>query len=125
MIGKAHALGFAQLVACQLVERLLLQLLFALADLLQVVEEPAVDLRQFVQFFDTVAVRQRVHHEIDALCRRHHQPAAQLDVVDVFRHAERTAHFERAQPFLKGFLEGAPDGHRFAYGFHLRAERRV
>ena len=37
----------------------------------------------------------------------------------------RSPCLQRAQAFLQAFLEGAPDGHRFADAFHLRGERGV
>ena len=35
----------------------------------------------------------------------------------------RSPCLQRAQAFLRAFLEHAPDGHRFANAFHLRGER--
>ena len=101
-------------------------------QLLEFPQKPAVDPADFMHFVDGPPARERRSDGENAVRRGETQRAFQSRVAERLRSrvlpvgAETVAaDFERAQPFLKRFLERAADRHRFADGFHLRAERRI
>ena len=66
----------------------------------------------------------RMLHIREPLRMRRHQPLGQNLRLDLFA-AHALAGIERPDPFHQRFLEGAPDGHDFADGFHLGTQRIV
>ena len=62
---------------------------------------------------------------VNAVGTRRGQFLAQQRIRSLSRCAPRRAGFKRADAFLQRFLESAADGHHFADGLHLRAQRTV
>ena len=92
--------------------------------MLQFIEEPLVDLRQFVDAVD--GVFRQVHglrdHE-HALVRR--LPKGGIDIGDLqLLVLHETVHplADHAQTLLQGFLEVTADGHHFSHTLHRRTE---
>src|SRR6185503_12722722 len=116
------------------------QLFFKIHNLLNLHQEPAVDLGEVEDLVDGEAGAEGVANEEDAFGVGHAQFAtnnvARKDVavaVDFRADAPRfdvaaqadAADFEGAQAFLEALLERAPDGHRFAHALHLRGQRGI
>src|SRR5262249_23198781 len=122
---KAYALRRAQAGGRKRIQRLLLQFLLGVDDLSQLGQEPGVNARQLVDFINGPASLEGGVEVMDAFAVRDDQLAAQRFVVDVtdVRRGRRVGRFERAHAFQKRLFERAPDGHRLADRFHLRAER--
>src|SRR6476660_7081628 len=87
-------------------------------DLFELVEEPGIDAGHLVQLFHGHALVQGVADVGETLGMRRDQPLREDARLDLLR-ADFLAGFERAYALHQRFLEGAPDGHGFAYGLHL------
>ena len=101
----------------------LLQLVLDPDDVLQLLEEPAVDLRQLVDALDGVPVLQRVRDDEDALVGRMGERG--VDVVDLellVRDEAVHALSDHPQALLDHFLEVTADGHHLADGLHARSQ---
>ena len=107
------------------VELLVVELHLQLDDLLDLVEEPGIDLGQPVHLFQREAVLERVADVPDALgaglaellLERLAVARALVEAVD--------ADFQAAQRLLERFLEGAADRHHLADRLHLRGQAVV
>ena len=93
-------------------------------DLLHLLEEPGVDGGQLVNLVDGVALRQREADVAEAVGRGRDELLGDQRRVELLG-AEGLAGFEAAHALPERLLEGAADGHDFAHGLHLRAERGV
>ena len=121
LVGEAFAFGGAEVV---LVERRKVfggETVELVGDLLHVVQEPGVHAGEVVGFADGHAVLEGVAQVVEALRVGSDQALADATGVDVVG-AGLFAGLERANGFHERLFEGAPDGHDFADGFHLRAE---
>ena len=101
----------------------LLQLVLDPDDVLQLLEEPAVDLRQLVDALDGVPVLQRVRDDEDALVGRMGERG--VDVVDLellVRDEAVHALSDHPQALLDHFLEVTADGHHLADRLHARSQ---
>ena len=87
------------------------------------VEEPAVDFRQLVHFLYVIAFAECRFDNEDALVGRLFERLVDVADVDGFVF-DKSVHAlpNHAQTFLDGFFEGAADCHDFADGFHRRAD---
>src|SRR5262245_22711581 len=121
-VGKAHPLRSTQPPRRKRTQSLLSQRLLRVDDVAQLGQEPGVDARQLVDFIDGPAALEGGVEVMDAFGVRDDQFAAQCFVVDVAE-LRRPATFEGAHAFHERLFERAPDGHRLADRFHLRAER--
>src|SRR5208282_2980544 len=116
------------------------QFFLKIHDLLDLNQEPAVNLRQVENLVNGEAGAQGVADEKNPFGVGHAQFAtddvARQDVavaIDFVADAPGfavtaqtvTVNLQRAQAFLQAFLERAADRHRFAHAFHLRRQRRV
>ena len=123
-IGEAIDLGLEQQLAVESVHVLLLEGLIDVDDVLEFIEEPAVNLGEFVNAVDVV-VRQvhRLRDDEDALVG-----GLAEGLVDIgnakFLVLHETVHTlpYHSKTFLYGFLEVAADGHHLAHGLHRRAQ---
>ncbi|MNZ46966.1 hypothetical protein D3C78_646680 [compost metagenome] len=129
-IGEALALELEHQVAVDGGQTQGLDLLFVLDQVLDLHQEPLVDLGQFEDFGDGLAGTEGVGNVPDTLGARHRQltledafgfRAAQVQ----FRIETGGADFQAAQGFLHGLLEGAADGHDFTHGLHLGGQAGV
>ena len=121
-VGETEALGVLE------VERGEVHAL--VGDLLEVVEEPRVDVRRFKDLVDGPAVHEGGLEPEDPLGIRHGELGFDLlagDAVEVLLvEAEApAAGFQRAQGFLHRLLEGAADRHRLADRLHRGREYGV
>ena len=96
-----------------------------LDDLLDLREEPGVDLGQRKHLIHTHALGKGVAHVPDALGAGLAQLFLQHFAVLGFLVHTVHAHFEAAQCLLERLLEGAAHGHDLAHGLHLRGEPTV
>ncbi len=130
LVGAVHQEGQAavrealllELVQGRLVDRLELlgvQPKFDVDDLLDLHQEPRVDLGQLVHFFHGEALGEGVAHVPDAV--RTGLAQFFLDLFAVARLLVQAvdAHFQAAQRLLERLLEGAPDRHHLAHRLHL------
>ena len=92
--------------------------------LAQLFEEPGIDRGHLVDLRSCVAGAQGEAQIAEAIGGRRDELLRNEIDVEGFR-AELLAGFEAANAFAEGFLERASDGHDFADGLHLRAERGV
>jgi hypothetical protein len=98
---------------------------FDLHDLLDLHQEPLVDLGEVMHLVHRQAHGERIAHVPDALGAGLAQFLFQrLAVLGLLVHAVH-AHFQAAQGFLEGFLEGAAHGHDLAHRLHLRGQAAV
>ena len=125
LVGEAHALEFAQFVARRLRPSCAPSVCaWASRNVLQLVQEPGIDLRQVMHLLDRPAMQQRMPHVLQALGMRGDQPLGDDALFDLFRR-DALARLQRADAFHQGLLEGAADRHHLADRLHLRTERSV
>src|SRR5207245_2554693 len=131
-VREAHALHAPQLERTRLVQPREPALRFD--QLFHLIEEPGIDPRCPRHVVHRHAVEQRALDLEDPLGRggaqRHPQVfravAGQAVVRQgLARHPSRAPDLQGAQALLERFLEGAPDRHRLAHGFHLGGETEV
>src|SRR2546422_2253566 len=109
------------------------ELLLDRQDVLHLVEEPAIEPRQLVDFVYGDPHAQPIGHMPQPL--RVGTPQALADLRDdLVRIAFRqrgmrlepiAVHFQRADGLLQGFLERAPDGHDLPHRLHLRGQNGI
>ena len=120
-IREAEALGFAEVESGK---RFLL-----LHNLLNLPQEPPINLGQRKHLLHIPALRKGLAEEEDALGVRHGELGGERLVIDflVGTIADEAEAFDlqAAQGLLQALLEGAADRHGLADGFHLRGERFV
>jgi hypothetical protein len=115
----------ARSVAHRVVERAGLQLQLDLDDLLDLHQEPRVDLGEGKHLVHRHALRKRVAHIPDALGAGLAELLFEhLAVLGLLVHAI-DADLQAAQGLLERLLEGAADGHHLADRFHLRGQARI
>src|SRR5271169_3029968 len=130
---------FYVLLVCRLISGCR-QFLLEVHDLLDLGQEPPVNLREIENLLDAEAGAQSVADEEnpfgvrnaefarDDLARKDIAVAVRLIAnapgLPVATHT-RTANLERTQAFLQRFLERTANRHGFAHRFHLRVQRGV
>ena len=102
---------------------------FLFNDKADVLEEPGVDRGKFVDVFNRKPGEESVSDEENPLRAGDSEFLAdgfevRREILAVRAKAE-AAYLQGAERFLKGFLEGAANGHRLADAFHLRGQRGV
>ncbi len=105
-------------------------MLFILDQILDLHQEPRIDLGQREHIFDTLAGTEGVGDIPDAIGARHRQFALKgalgLGVSQIqFRIETGCADFQATQRFLHGFLEGATNRHDLTDRLHLSSQARV
>ena len=96
-----------------------LQTSIYLADMLQFLEEPAVNLRQFVQTVDGVAAAERLREEEDTLVGRRRERVVEVIHLQGFVLGEAVHALPyHTETFLDGVFESASYRHHLADGFH-------
>ena len=103
-----------------------LQFLVGAVNVVELLEEPAVNLRQFMDLVDGITLVESLFDDEDSLvggCLECgiHIVNLQFVVSDESVHALSN----HTQTLLDNLFEGASDGHHFAYGFHAAAEFAV
>jgi len=121
-VGEALALELAELVARERLERALLDRELEVDDLLDLREEPRVDLRVAVQLLDRHPDAERVGDVPEPLGARVGELVADLVRVDRLEVEAVDADLEPAQRLLQRLLERAPDRHHLADRLHLRGQ---
>ncbi|MCY1280808.1 hypothetical protein D9M70_296020 [compost metagenome] len=129
-VGEALALQLAHEVGVDAGQAEGLDTLLVLDQVLDLHQEPLVDAGQVEDFFDALAGAEGVSHVPDTLGARYGQLALEdafgFRIVQVQLGIEAGyAHFQAAQGFLHGLLEGTTDGHDLAHGFHLGGQAGV
>ena len=129
-IGEAFTLQHAQEVSVQAGDAQLRDLLFQTHQLLNLHQEPAVNVGQVEHAVDGQARTEGIGDVPDTLSARVFQLAANFGqrfrVVQAhFRVEAGRAHFEAAQRFLQGFLLRAANRHHFTDRFHLGGQTVV
>ena len=124
-VGKSFLLERAQGRRIEVIEALGLQLKFDLHNLLDLHQKPGVYLGQRMHLLDAHALRKSITDVPDTVRARGAEFFFQhLAVLGFLVHAV-DAHFQAAQGFLEGLLEGAAHGHDLAHRLHLRGQARV
>src|SRR5262249_4482073 len=123
LIGEAGLLGLEQDAARAQAAAVGLHAVGRLREALDLVQEPAVDVRQLVDAIDRHARRQRRRDGKNALVGRMAQllfqfAAAEMSVADEAVHAD----LEHAQGLLQRLFELAADSHDLADRLHTRAD---
>src|SRR3990167_7379797 len=123
-VGEALALELAHQVVIDRRQTQGLDVLFVFDQVFDLHQEPVVDLGQGVDVVAAHAGTECISHIPDAPGARHGQLA--LDDAGGFRVARLdlrveavNAHFQTAQGFLQGLLEGTADSHHFTHRFPL------
>ncbi len=126
-VGEALALGTAQQRGRHVVEAAVsAKLPVRVVDLLQLLEEPAVYLRQLMYAVDGEAVVECFLYHEDAFVGRGVQRA--VHVIDLYLLVVGEAVHslaDHAESFLYGLLEGASYGHHLAHRLHARLQLAV
>ncbi len=124
-VGESLALEGTQRSGVDVVEAPIVELHLELDDLLDLVEEPRIDVREPVHLFEREAVFEGVAHVPDAL--RSGLAELALERLAIARALVEAvdADLEAAQRLLERLLEGAADGHHLAHRFHLRRQAVV
>ena len=125
-VAETIDLCLAEQVLAQSVDIVALQLLVDVDDMAQLVEEPAVDLRQIVDLIDGVALVHGLGNDEDTLVRRLTQ--RRVDVVDLqllVLHIAVHSLSNHAQTLLDSLLEVATDGHHLSDRLHGAAQLLV
>ena len=123
-IGKSIDFGLTQQVAVQCVDILTLQLFVYIDDMLQLIEEPTVYLRQVVNLVDGIFRHvHRLRNNEDALVCRFTQGGINIGNAQ-FLVLHETVHPlpYHAQSLLDSLLEVSSDGHHFAHRLHRRTQ---
>src|SRR5579864_9694655 len=123
-VGEAHALGIAQDVGWNRLERMLFDFKLHVVNLFELIQEPRIDPGHFGKLLDGVALSNRVTEVRKPLGMRRDQTLRQNFGLDLFT-TDALPGIERANTFHQRFFEGAADGHHFADGLHLRAEALI
>ena len=121
-VGEAHALQLAQVGLADRLERALVQHELEVDDLLDLREEPRVDLRVAVQLLERHADAERIGDVPEPLAARIRELVGDRVRVDSLQVEAVDADLEAAQRLLQRFLERAADRHHFADRLHLRGQ---
>ncbi len=129
-IGEALALELVHPVTIDAGQAQGLDLLLFLDQILDLHQEPAIDLGQGEDIVDALAGTEGIGHVPDAIGTGHGQLAGQralgLGVAQVQLGIEAGgADFQATQRLLHRLLEGPADGHDFTDGFHLGGQARI
>ena len=129
-IGEALALETVHQITIDIGQTHLADALLILDQVLDLHQEPGVDLGQLEDTLDTHARTEGITDIPDALGTGHGQLARQssgsITVVQVqLRIKPAGAHFQPAQGLLQGLLERPADGHDLAHGLHLSGQTGV
>ncbi len=126
-VAEAIDLGLAQELGVERGEAAaFVKLVVKVADVLELVEEPLVYLRQVVDLVDGVTLAQGFGDDEDTLVRGFAQ--SRIDVLDfqlLILHETVHPLPYHAQTLLDGFLEGATDGHHLAHRLHAAAQLAI
>ena len=126
-IGEAQLLGAQEQFAIQLLyAREVLEFRVNADDMLQALQEPAVNLGKFVDTLHAIALIHSLCDGEDALVGRCFQGRVQVIDMQVFVLGE-TVHAltYHTQAFLDSLFERAADSHHLAHGFHGTAQFAV
>mmetsp|Transcript_42300 Transcript_42300/g.106728 ORF Transcript_42300/g.106728 Transcript_42300/m.106728 type:complete len:1156 (-) Transcript_42300:1205-4672(-) len=96
-----------------------------LADVLQAVQEPAIDTRELVHALHRVAVAQRLRQHRHAHRGGYAQPLVAHLAAEAALEAVQATGAHHAQRLLDRLLEGAADRHHFAHALHAGADHLV
>ena len=121
-IRKAFLLQAEQNILVQLFQRLGFQPQFNINDILDLCQEPWIDVRQVMHFFQRKTLGKSIADIPDAIRARFAQFFLDHFAVTGFFVQAVNADFQSAQRLLKGFLEGAAYRHDFTDRFHLRSQ---
>ena len=123
-IGEALLLGKAQEFHRHVLKSVVgVHVLVGLDDVLQLIEEPFVDLGEVVDLIYRVAGAHSLGDHEDALVGR--LPESLLQVGDLkllVAHEAVRPLADHPEALLDGLLETAPDGHHLAHGLHRRTD---
>lgn len=126
--GAVRHLDALRIAERVFIEAFLAEPFFRHDDVLHLVQEEQVDLRDAVDFFRFDAAPQRFRDDEEAFIVHAVQEAADIiqgRVVQLGQMDIALAHFQAAHGLDKGAFKGAVDGHDFAGGLHLRADLTV
>ena len=124
-VGKPFALELTQRRGIDVVELHVVKQHLHAHDILNLRQEPRIDMRELVHFIKGKAVFKGIAHVPDALRPRLAQLFLQFLAVGRMLVHAIDADLQSAQGFLEGFLERAANGHDFADGLHLRTQTRI
>ena len=124
-VGEALALQLAQIVTRERFQRALLDGKLEIDDLLDLRQEPRVDLGVRVRFGDCHADGERVGDVPQPLGARIRELVGDRVRVDGLEIEAVDAGLEAAQSLLQRFLERAADRHHLADRLHLRGQPSV
>src|SRR5204863_9014044 len=119
-IREAHSLQLAQVAPLDRFERALVEDELEVDDLLDLREEPWIDLRVAVQLVDAHADAERVGDVPEPLAARIRELIGNRVGIDGLEVEAVDADLQAAQRLLQRFLERAADSHDLADGLHLR-----
>ena len=119
-VGEAQHLGLAQHIGGDVFHLIILgKRVLVVDDVLQLAQEPGIDLGQLVDAVDGVALLQRLGDGEDAQVGGMGQLVVEVVEAGAFvAHKAVHALADHAQALLDNLLEGAADGHDFAHGLH-------
>ena len=104
-------------------ERVFAELLVDIDDVLQLLQEPAVDLRQLMELFNGIADLQGLRHHEDTHIRRFVEGGGDVGNLDlVVLHEAMHTLPDHTEALLQGFFKGTSDGHHLAHALHRRTE---
>ena len=125
-VGEALTLGAKQELIRELIDSgYFAEALGGADDALELVEEPAVDLRQHMDLLDSISCVQCLTDGEDTRIGRCLESLIQLvsgDLLRVVAYEAVHALADHTQALLHRFLEGAADSHDFPDGLHATAE---
>jgi hypothetical protein len=124
-VGKALALQAAQFGRLDRLERATGKRLLGQHDVLDLGQEPGVDLRQLEELLLRVALAERLADVPDALGAGVRKFVLQILAIGLDLVETVHADFKTAQRLLEGFLERAPHRHDLTDRLHLRSEAVV
>src|SRR5690606_33280439 len=106
-------------VAVKISQGLLLERQLDIDDFLDLGQEPGIDMREGMHFFEAEALCERIAHIPDALWAGFSQFNLQFFAISRLLVKPIDTHFESAKRFLERLLEGTANGHDLAHRFHL------
>ena len=125
LITETHMLGFKQQFGRKGIEFVFGDLLFEVDDLLDLEDEPAVDICRLYDALDADAHHQGIlnaEYAIPLGCLEVFQDLFRLHLVLAVIAQSHCIVLEALTSLLDGFSETATDGHHFPDGFHLQSE---
>ena len=123
-IGEALLLGKAQELHRHVLKSVVgVHVLVGLHDVLQLIEEPFVDLGEVVDLIYRVAGAHSLGDHEDAFVGRLPESLLQVGDLELLVADESVRSLtDHSESFLDGLLEAAADGHNLADGFHRGAD---